>query len=71
MQKTNQKLSSFKLGMRVRRFFNHKLTSNLLLLLVLVPVGFLIAMPFLWMLTASLKVRGHVSEGPMLFPDDL
>ncbi len=57
-----------RLGRRIRSFFNHKLTTNLLMLLILVPVGFLILMPFLWMLTASLKVRGHVSEGPLLFP---
>ena len=53
---------------RVRVFFGRKITTNLLMLLVLIPVGFLIVMPFLWMLTASLKVRGHVAEGPMLFP---
>jgi multiple sugar transport system permease protein len=52
----------------IRKRLRQKVIANLLMLLVLIPVGFLIAMPFMWMLTASLKVRGHMAEGPMLFP---
>ncbi len=55
-------------SLKIRTFFNRKLTTNLVMLLVLIPVGFLIIMPFLWMLTASLKVRGHMAEGSLLFP---
>jgi multiple sugar transport system permease protein len=53
---------------KIRMFLNRKLTTNLLILLVLIPVGFFILMPFLWMITASLKVRGHMAEGGFLFP---
>jgi multiple sugar transport system permease protein len=41
---------------------------NLGLLLVLLSVAFLIATPFLWMITASLKVRDHIDVPPYLFP---
>jgi multiple sugar transport system permease protein len=63
-----ENLTKQKWSAKIRSLFSNKVTSNLLLLLVLIPVGFFIVMPFLWMLTASLKVRGHVSEGSMLFP---
>jgi multiple sugar transport system permease protein len=41
---------------------------NLGMLLVLLSVAFLIAAPFLWMITASLKVRDHIDVPPYLFP---
>ena len=42
--------------------------SGLTLLAVVIPVAFLIVMPYLWMITGSLKVRGHIGEPPYLVP---
>jgi len=45
-----------------------KVFTNLGLLIVLVPVALLVITPYLWMVTGSLKERGHFSEPPYLFP---
>jgi multiple sugar transport system permease protein len=52
--------------MRGRR--RRYLSSNLKLLVVLVPVAFVILVPYLWMVTASLKPRGLIGEPPYLYP---
>ena len=44
------------------------LSSNVKLLLVLVPVAFVILVPYLWMVTTSLKPRGLIGEPPYLYP---
>jgi multiple sugar transport system permease protein len=44
------------------------LRNNILSLAVLIPSAFLILIPFLWMLTTSLKPRGMVGSPPYLFP---
>jgi multiple sugar transport system permease protein len=45
-----------------------KITMNLGLLLILLPIVLMIASPYLWMITASLKERGHIGEPPYLYP---
>lgn len=45
-----------------------KLRANLGLLLVLVPVALIILVPYLWMLTTSLKPRGEIGVPPYLYP---
>jgi len=45
-----------------------KLRANLGLLLVLIPVALLILVPYLWMLTTSLKPRGEIGMPPYLYP---
>jgi len=45
-----------------------KVVANIGLLLVLLPSLLVIIAPYLWMITTSLKVRGHVGEPPYLFP---
>lgn len=45
-----------------------KLRANLGLLLVLIPVALLILVPYLWMLTTSLKQRGEIGMPPYLYP---
>lgn len=47
-----------------------KMFTNVGLLLVVAPVAVVIVSPYLWMITASLKERGHVAEPPFLFPID-
>jgi multiple sugar transport system permease protein len=42
--------------------------ANLSLLLVLIPVALVIAAPYLWMITGSLKERGHIGDPPYLYP---
>lgn len=44
------------------------LRANIPLLLALIPVAFAVLVPFLWMVTASLKPRGLIGEPPYLFP---
>ncbi len=47
----------------------HKtLLNKIFLLLIILPMVFLMVMPYMWMITASLKERGHVSEPPYLVP---
>jgi multiple sugar transport system permease protein len=41
---------------------------NLPLLLVLIPMAIAVLVPFLWMVTASLKPRGLIGEPPYLIP---
>ncbi len=48
--------------------FNRKFRTNILLLLVLVPVALIVMTPYLWMITGSLKHRGTIGEPPYLFP---
>jgi multiple sugar transport system permease protein len=45
-----------------------KIRTNLSAWIVLIPAGFLIIVPFLWMLTTSLKPRGLTAFPPYLFP---
>ncbi|MCL4561303.1 MAG: carbohydrate ABC transporter permease [Chloroflexi bacterium] len=47
---------------------SRKFRTNLLLLLVLIPVALVIMTPYLWMITGSLKHRGTIGEPPYLFP---
>jgi len=54
--------------LRSRFYLSPRLRSNLLLLLALVPVALIILVPFLWMITTSLKVRGATGLPPYLFP---
>ncbi|MEA4812647.1 MAG: carbohydrate ABC transporter permease [Anaerolineaceae bacterium] len=44
------------------------LKTNLIILLAVVPAAFLIAVPYLWMFTTSLKARGTTGLPPYLFP---
>ncbi|MGD0002824.1 MAG: carbohydrate ABC transporter permease [Anaerolineaceae bacterium] len=53
---------------RPRFYLSPRLRSNLFLLLILVPVALIILVPYLWMLTTSLKVRGTTGLPPYLFP---
>jgi len=46
-----------------------KVRSNLGLILVLLFIAFIIIAPYLWMITTSLKVRGHVGDAPFLYPN--
>ena len=45
-----------------------KIRTNLSAWIVLIPAGFLIIIPFLWMFTTSLKPRGLTAFPPYLFP---
>lgn len=45
-----------------------KILANLTLLLILLPVAIVIATPYLWMITGSLKERGHIGDPPYLYP---
>jgi multiple sugar transport system permease protein len=51
-----------------RFYFSPRLRSNLFLLLILVPVALIILVPYLWMVTTSLKARGTTGLPPYLFP---
>ena len=53
---------------RPRFYFSPRLRSNLFLWLILVPVALIILVPYLWMVTTSLKVRGTTGLPPYLFP---
>ena len=53
----------------IRRFFSRKIRANLLLAIILIPVGLAIIIPYLWMFTTSLKVRGTTGLPPYLFPN--
>jgi multiple sugar transport system permease protein len=48
--------------------FSPRLRSNLLLWLILVPAALIILVPYLWMITTSLKERGATGLPPYLFP---
>jgi multiple sugar transport system permease protein len=45
-----------------------RVATNLVLLLVLVPIAAAILIPYMWMITTSLKPRGLIGEPPYLFP---
>jgi multiple sugar transport system permease protein len=45
-----------------------RVATNLVLLLVLVPIAAAILIPYMWMITTSLKPRGLIGESPYLFP---
>jgi multiple sugar transport system permease protein len=45
-----------------------KISLNLALLLFLIPTIMVIIVPYMWMLTASLKERGRIGEPPYLYP---
>ena len=53
---------------RPRICLSPRLRSNLFLWLILVPVALIILVPYLWMVTTSLKVRGTTGLPPYLFP---
>ncbi len=45
-----------------------RLKTNFLLWIGLVPVAFIVLVPYLWMITTSLKARGMTGMAPYLFP---
>ena len=45
-----------------------KIVANTGLMLVLIPTALMIVAPYMWMITASLKERGHIGEPPYLYP---
>ncbi|HAF61462.1 MAG TPA: sugar ABC transporter permease [Anaerolineaceae bacterium] len=47
---------------------NKKNINKAFLLVITISMVFLMVLPYLWMITASLKERGHVSDPPYLFP---
>jgi multiple sugar transport system permease protein len=49
-------------------FSKQKVRTTLMILLVIVPAAFFIAVPYLWMITTSLKARGTTGLPPYLFP---
>lgn len=49
--------------------FGRKTRTTALLALLLVPAAFIILVPYLWMITTSLKVRGTTGLPPYLFPN--
>lgn len=53
---------------RPRFYLSPRQRSNLFLWLILVPVALIILVPYLWMVTTSLKVRGTTGLPPYLFP---
>ncbi|HEY3310721.1 MAG TPA: carbohydrate ABC transporter permease [Anaerolineales bacterium] len=46
-----------------------KYRTTLLLALILIPAAFIILVPYLWMFTTSLKIRGTTGLPPYLFPN--
>jgi multiple sugar transport system permease protein len=59
-----QKTLSFRVATK------RKILTNVGLMLVIIPIALLIISPYLWMITASLKERGHVAEPPFLIPNE-
>lgn len=53
---------------RWRGVIRRRLTTNVVLLAVLLPVAAAILIPYLWMITTSLKPRGLIGEPPYLYP---
>ena len=53
---------------RSRFHINPRLRTNLFLWIVLIPLAAIILVPYLWMVTTSLKVRGTTGLPPYLFP---
>jgi len=51
-----------------RRTMSRRVWTNVGLLVVLVPVAFVVLVPFFWMITTSLKPRGLIGEPPFLYP---
>ncbi len=45
-----------------------RVLANVKLLVVLVPVALVVLVPYLWMVTTSLKPRGMIGEPPYLYP---
>ncbi len=56
-------------GLKPRRIWTPRLKITLLLLVILVPVALAIMVPYLWMLTTSLKARGMTGFPPYLLPN--
>ena len=52
----------------IYRFFTRRIWISLLLSIILIPVGLVIIVPYLWMFTTSLKARGTTGLPPFLFP---
>ncbi len=52
----------------MKRFSLRRIRVNITSWTFLIPIALLVVIPFLWMLTASLKPRGFVGEPPYLFP---
>ena len=46
-----------------------KARTTLILALILIPAAFVVLVPYLWMFTTSLKVRGTTGLPPYLFPN--
>ncbi len=59
-------------SVRVKAWYSflssRKFRTNLLLLLILVPVALIVMTPYFWMITGSLKHRGTIGDPPYLFP---
>ena len=49
-------------------FSKQKVRTTLMILLIIIPAAFIIAVPYLWMITTSLKARGTTGLPPYLFP---
>ena len=49
-------------------FSKQKVRTTLTILLIILPAAFVIAVPYLWMITTSLKARGTTGLPPYLFP---
>ena len=49
-------------------FSKQKVRTTLTILLIILPAAFIIAVPYLWMITTSLKARGTTGLPPYLFP---
>jgi len=45
-----------------------KVLTNIFLLIIIIPLAFAVITPYLYMITGSLKERGHIGEPPYLFP---
>lgn len=54
---------------RIAKFNRRKIAANLALLIILIPTALMIIAPYQWMITTSLKERGHVGQPPFLFPN--
>ncbi len=71
MMNTHPILKKVKITHPYRHFSlpgTQKISLNLALLLFLIPTIMVIIVPYMWMITASLKERGRIGEPPYLYP---
>ncbi len=45
-----------------------KMVTNLALVLILLSIALIVVAPYMWMITGSLKERGHIGDPPYLYP---